>query len=89
MNSILDITSRNLKPLPKFLELPEKYKCVRCNGPLQGPSQTSCGHRICNACLGELLTSSEPQMCPGNEDGCVLITEEEVSSLMQWLFSIG
>ena len=83
MNSmILTITQQDVnKPLPKFRDLPEKYLCVKCKNPLRGPSQTSCGHRLCNPCLTQLLNSVSPVMCPAGEDGCLEVTEETVSTL--------
>ena len=79
---ILNLTSKDMKPLPKFRDLPEKYTCTKCKKPLQGPSQTECGHRVCNPCLTELLSGPQPVRCPAGEDGCVDVTESTVSEII-------
>jgi hypothetical protein len=84
-SATLEQPSQDLKkPLPKFCDLPEKYMCVRCKNPLYRPSQTICGHKICSPCLGQLLDSSQPAMCPAGEEDCVEIISANVSFDAQW-----
>lgn len=65
--------------LPKFLDLPEEYKCVQCKEALRGPLQTQCGHRICNSCFSGMLMKTGRVMCPGGEEVCVEITLKSVN----------
>ena len=62
----------------------EKYKCCKCLGMLRPPvRQTICGHRLCGACLDEVL-GSDNTMCPGqayDDEGCADLSEPDAVRL--------
>lgn len=48
-----------------------KYTCVVCNNVLNAPMQFTCGHRLCEGCVGQCLKDNE-HYCPAcqNDDEC-------------------
>ena len=65
-------------PLPRFVALHERFKCVVCCGVLKDPWQTECGHRMCFLCMNGLLVGDTEVMCPANEDDCEIIARDKV-----------
>lgn len=66
-------------PLPKFVALPGRFRCVVCDGVLKDPWQTECGHRMCVACMTRIFESAEEVMCPAYDEDCVMISRDKVS----------
>lgn len=66
---------------PEFVNLSQKHQCLVCTNVMRDAVMTQCGHRMCESCLSELLynlQNKSPVMCPGNEEFCVQLKEEEV-----------
>ena len=69
-------------PLPCFVALHERFKCVVCHTVLKDPWQTECGHRMCFTCMNELLVDVPEVMCPAKEDDCEMIARDKVRSIL-------
>ena len=66
--------------VPRYVSLPDSYRCSACQGILQEAVQTECGHRACAECVSQLLTEN-PQggaTCPAKEEACVILKEDKV-----------
>ncbi|XP_052804389.1 uncharacterized protein LOC128234279 isoform X2 [Mya arenaria] len=61
--------------LPQFVRLPPNYTCVMCGFALRLPVQTTCGHRMCEACVPRLFQNGrlENALCPVGEADCQLL----------------
>ena len=73
MQTVLD------EPLPKFVALPGRFRCVVCNDVLKDPWQTECGHRMCVSCLDTTFQTAAEVMCPAHDEDCVMISKDRVS----------
>ncbi|XP_040830969.1 TNF receptor-associated factor 3 isoform X2 [Ochotona curzoniae] len=46
----------------KFVKpVEDKYKCEKCRQVLCNPKQTECGHRFCESCMANVLSSPSPK----------------------------
>ena len=73
MQTVLD------EPIPKFVALPGRFRCVVCKDVLKDPWQTECGHRMCATCLDRTFESAAEVMCPAGDEDCVMISKDRVS----------
>ncbi|KAI0226278.1 hypothetical protein LSAT2_023096 [Lamellibrachia satsuma] len=62
-------------PLPKFVDLPGRIRCVVCEDMLKDPWQTECGHRMCATCLDTTFETAAEVMCPARDEDCVMISK--------------
>ena len=67
-------------PVPIFVLLHERFKCVVCHTVLKDPWQTQCGHRMCFTCMNEMFLNDSEVMCPANEEDCEIISRDRVST---------
>ena len=74
-------------PLPKFVALPGRFRCVVCNDVLKDPWQTQCGHRMCVSCLERIFETAAEVMCPALDEDCVMISKDRVS-ISCWIHKI-
>ena len=65
-------------PLPKFVALPGRFKCVVCNDVLKDPWQAECGHRMCVTCLDTTFETAAEVMCPALDEDCAMISKDRV-----------
>ncbi|KAI0230286.1 TNF receptor-associated factor 3 [Lamellibrachia satsuma] len=72
MQKVLD------EPLPKFVALPRRFRCVVCHGVLKDPWQTECGHRMCVTCLDTTFETAAEVMCPALDEDCVMISKDKL-----------
>ncbi|XP_005089646.1 TNF receptor-associated factor 3 [Aplysia californica] len=63
---------------PKLVRHNEKYICPIHKGLLRDAVQTSCGHRLCFACVNDYLGTETSKMCPAGEDDCESVTRDTV-----------
>ena len=60
-------------------QVDEKFACISCKNVLRPPVlQAICGHRICQICAHLLLEHEEEVQCPGKEDDCEMMSNNEV-----------
>ena len=60
-------------------KLDDKYICLVCHNALRPPVlQTSCGHRLCSACVPDLFKDCNEIMCAGGEEECEVLRPNEV-----------
>ena len=65
---------------PRYVSLPDSYRCAACQGVLREAVQTECGHRACAVCVSQLLTENYQGgvTCPAKEESCVILKEDKV-----------
>ena len=74
-------------PLPNFVELPGRFRCVVCNDVLKDPWQTDCGHRMCASCLHRTFEMAAEVMCPALDEDCAMISKDRVS-ISCWIHKV-
>ena len=78
-NQSIDDTS----PIPEFVEkVDPTYICPKCILIVRNALQTPCGHRVCQLCVNEIVSShgSARFRCPASEEDCVEMTGDEVKT---------
>ncbi|XP_022328953.2 TNF receptor-associated factor 3-like isoform X2 [Crassostrea virginica] len=65
--------------VPRYVSLPDSYRCAACQGVLREAVQTECGHRACAECVSQLLTENSQggATCPAKEESCVILKEDK------------
>ena len=67
------------EPIPKFVALPGRFRCVVCNDVLKDPWQTDCGHKMCATCLDLIFEMAAEVTCPALDEDCAMISKDSVS----------